>query len=96
MHAQLAPVSRPLYAPERQARIGCHHAIDEDHSGFDVADEAIALALVRNPKTPLAMSMTLLARIADRDVAIVSMDRNIPEALRAAARRRVVFGASRG
>jgi hypothetical protein len=55
---------------------------------------AILLALTRNPKTPVAMSLNLLSRLNDRDAAMLSVDRNIPEPLRIAARRRVVDAAS--
>jgi hypothetical protein len=48
-------------------------------------------ALVRNPKTPLAMSMNFLQRINDRDLRSLSTNRNIPEALRVAARKRVII-----
>lgn len=53
---------------------------------------AVVVALTRNPKTPLGVSMNLLARLTDRDIAAVSVDRNVPETLRSAARRKVVFG----
>lgn len=48
------------------------------------------LALVKNPKTPLGLSMTLMARLADRDLNKLSVDRNVPEPLRIAARKKVV------
>jgi hypothetical protein len=47
----------------------------------------IAHGLVRNPKTPPGISMRLLARLSARDVKAVATDRNVPEALRLAARR---------
>lgn len=49
----------------------------------------IVCALVRNAKTPLALSLKLLPYLNARDVKVVSMDRNIPDPLRTAARRRV-------
>lgn len=52
---------------------------------------AIVHALVRNPKTPLAMSMNFLQRINDRDLRSLSTNRNIPEVLRVAARKKVVI-----
>jgi hypothetical protein len=55
----------------------------------------VLVGLARNPKTPIGTSLNLLSRLNDRDVAAVSMDRNVPEALRQAARRKVVFGGSR-
>lgn len=55
----------------------------------------IVLALTRNPKTPLGLSLNLMARLNDRDLNTLSLDRNVPEPLRTAARRKVVFGQSR-
>jgi len=51
---------------------------------------ATLLALVKNAKTPLALSMNMLARLNESDVKKVSTDRNVPDALRIAARKRVV------
>lgn len=48
----------------------------------------VVAGLVRNPKTPLAVSLTLLQRVNDRDVKMLAIDRNIPEPLRIAARKR--------
>jgi hypothetical protein len=56
---------------------------------------SVILALAQNPKTPIAMSMNILARLSDRDLGMVSVDRNVPDVLRAAARRKVVAGTSR-
>jgi hypothetical protein len=56
---------------------------------------SVILALAKNPKTPIAMSMNILPRLSDRDLAMVSVDRNVPDVLRAAARRKVVAAASR-
>ena len=50
----------------------------------------VTLALARNPKTPPGMSMQLLHRLGERDVKAISMDRNVPETLRLAARKMVV------
>jgi hypothetical protein len=55
----------------------------------------VVLALAKNAKTPLAMSLQLLNRLNDRDVANLSSDRNVPEPLRVAARKRVVSAVSR-
>lgn len=55
----------------------------------------ITVGLTRNPKTPLALSLTLMNRLNDRDLSMLSMDRNVPEPLRVAARRRVVDSTSR-
>ncbi len=49
----------------------------------------IVAGLIRNPKTPLAISMSLLPRLNQRDVKGLVTDRNIPEGLRLAARKLV-------
>jgi hypothetical protein len=49
----------------------------------------IVLGLAKNPKTPVAMSLNLMSRLQDRDIAKLAVDRNIPEPLRVAARKRV-------
>jgi hypothetical protein len=48
------------------------------------------LALVKNAKTPVALSMNMLQRLNGSDVKKLSTDRNVPEALRVAARKVVV------
>jgi hypothetical protein len=56
---------------------------------------SVVIALTKNPKTPVALSMNLIQRLGDRDLNMLSVDRNVPESLRAAARRKVVAGTSR-
>jgi len=55
---------------------------------------AVVVGLARNPKTPVAMSLNLLPRLQDRDVQSLSVDRNVPEPLRIAARKKVVANIS--
>ncbi len=38
----------------------------------------VVVGLTKNPKTPLAMSMNLLSRLNDRDLGMLSVDRNVP------------------
>ena len=52
---------------------------------------AVVLALTKNPKTPIAVSMNLLARLNDKDLRNLSTDRNIPDVLRITARKKVVI-----
>jgi hypothetical protein len=54
----------------------------------------VILGLVKNPKTPLVMSMHMMARLNDRDLTQLSVDRNVPEPLRVAARKKVVANTS--
>ena len=51
---------------------------------------AIVLGAARNPKTPPALSMQLLNRLNEKDVKMLTIDRNVSEALRLAARRMLV------
>jgi hypothetical protein len=51
----------------------------------------VVLALARNPKTPVAMSMNLLNRLNDKDLRQLSTNRNVPEVLRVTARKKVVI-----
>ena len=51
----------------------------------------VVSALARNPKTPLPVSMNLLNRLNDKDLKVLSTNRNVPEVLRTTARRKVVI-----
>jgi len=56
----------------------------------------VVLALVKNSKTPVTLSMNLMQRLNVSDVKKLSTDRNVPEALRVAARKKVVQNQSGG
>jgi hypothetical protein len=60
-----------------------------------VKNYQVVLALAKNPKTPLAMSLNLLPRLNDRDLSMVSIDRNVPDPLRVAARKKVTSGSGK-
>lgn len=49
----------------------------------------VTLALVKNAKTPVALTLNLMQRLTEADVKRLSADRNIPEPVRLAARKRV-------
>jgi hypothetical protein len=51
---------------------------------------SVVLALVKNSKTPVAITLNLMQRLTDSDVKKLANDRNVPEALRLAARKRNV------
>jgi hypothetical protein len=55
---------------------------------------SVILALTKNPKTPLAMSMSLMNRLTSKDLAKLSVDRNVPEALRISSRKKVAMNQS--
>ena len=48
---------------------------------------SIASTLIRNRKTPPAISLRLLSRLSERDVKMIATDRNLPEPVRVASRR---------
>ena len=50
----------------------------------------VVLSLVKNSKTPVALSLNLMQRLTESDVRKISTDRNVPEALRLGARKRMV------
>lgn len=52
-------------------------------------------ALTRNPKTPVGVALTLMPRLIERDLKMLSTDRNVPEPIRLSARRLVVHGNER-
>ena len=54
----------------------------------------VILALTKNPKTPLAMSMNLMNRLTTKDLQKLSVDRNVAEALRISARKKCVSNQS--
>jgi hypothetical protein len=51
----------------------------------------VIVGLVKNAKTPVAVSMNLLARLSERDLRMLSTDRNIPDILRITARKKIVL-----
>jgi hypothetical protein len=52
-----------------------------------VKNYAVAAGLCRNPKTPPVIAMHLIHRLNDRDLKMLSIDRNISEASRSLARK---------
>jgi len=60
-----------------------------------IKNYSIVQALTKNPRTPLAMSLTLIALLHERDVRLVAADRNVPEPLRAIARKMIFVGKTR-
>jgi hypothetical protein len=60
-----------------------------------IKNYGVVVALAKNPKTPIALSLNLMTRLHERDLATLAVDRNVPDPLRVAARRRVVAATSR-
>jgi hypothetical protein len=54
----------------------------------------VLLGLTKNPKTPLVMTLNFMNRLSSRDLQKLAVDRNVPEPLRMAARKRVVANTS--
>ena len=55
----------------------------------------VVAGLVKNPKTPPAISLPLMSRLNERDVKGLMTDRNVPEVLRLAARKVIAVNESR-
>ena len=53
---------------------------------------SVVVALAKNPKTPVGISMNLLSRLNDKDLRMLSSDRNVAEVLRTTARQKLVLG----
>jgi hypothetical protein len=51
----------------------------------------VVVALTKNAKTPLAVSMNLLSRLNEKDLRMLSSDRNVPDTLRLTARKKIVL-----
>jgi hypothetical protein len=56
-----------------------------------VKNYQVVFALTKNPKTPVAVSMNMLSRLTERDLRVLSTDRNIPDVLRLTARKKIVI-----
>jgi hypothetical protein len=52
----------------------------------------VIAALTKNPKTPLAVSLRFIQRLNDRDLKMVSLDRNLQEPLKLAVKKRLQGG----
>ena len=91
-----AVLSSPKVTEQEAATFARMASISDDvlraigHNRAWMKSYAVVVGLARNPKTPVAMSLNLLGRLQDRDVQMISVDRNVPEPLRIAARKRVV------
>ena len=48
-------------------------------------------ALVKNPKTPLAVAINFLSRLSEKDIRAISANRNVADALRITARKKIVL-----
>jgi hypothetical protein len=62
------------------------------HNRAWLKNYSVALSLVKNPKTPVALSMNLMSRLNDKDLRMLSTDRNVPDVLRVTARKKIVIG----
>jgi hypothetical protein len=93
-----AVLSSPKVTEQEAAGFARMASLSEDvlraigHNRAWLKNYGVVLGLTRNPKTPLAISLSLLSRLQDADVAKLSVDRNVPEMLRLSARKRIQSG----
>jgi hypothetical protein len=57
-----------------------------------VKNYGVVSALARNPKTPVAVALNLVQRLSERDLKLISLDRNAQEPLKLAVRKRLMKG----
>jgi len=57
-----------------------------------VKNYGVTSALARNPKTPVAVALNLVKRLNERDLKMISLDRNAQVPLKLAARKRLTEG----
>jgi hypothetical protein len=62
------------------------------HNRAWLKNYSVVLAVVKNPKTPVALSMNLMVRLSEKDLKLLTTDRNVPDALRTQARRKMTSG----
>jgi hypothetical protein len=55
----------------------------------------VVLSLVKNPRTPVAISVNMVSRLNPRDMKAVGVDRNVPEVIRKHAQKFVKAGHTR-
>jgi hypothetical protein len=66
------------------------------HSRAWTKSYSVVLALVKNSKTPVAITLNLMQRLNPGDVKKLATDRNVPEALRLAAKKKYAKNQSGG
>jgi len=93
----LAVLSSPRLTESEVEAIAKMSSVSEEvlrtisHTRGWMKNYAVASALVKNPKTPLALSMNLLSRLNEKDLKILSTNRNVPEVLRTTARKKIII-----
>jgi ABC-type lipopolysaccharide export system ATPase subunit len=51
---------------------------------------AVAHNLVRNPRTPTAIAINLVSRLREKDLKLLTSDRNVTELVRVTARKQIL------
>jgi hypothetical protein len=92
-----AVLSSPKLTESEVERIARMTNVSEDtlriisHTRAWMKNYGIVSALTKNPKTPVALSMNLLSRLNEKDLRMLSTDRNVPDVLRITARKKIVI-----
>jgi hypothetical protein len=91
-----AVMSSPKLTEQEVESIARMASVSEDvlrmiaHNRAWMKSYKVVLGLVKNPKTPVALSMNLLQRVSTKDCSQIAVDRNVPEPLRIAARKKTM------
>lgn len=90
----LAVLSSPKISDSEIEGIAKMTNVSEDilriigHTRAWTKNYAIVAALVKNSKTPVAVSLHMLPRLMEKDVRMLATDRNVPDVVRRAAQAR--------
>ncbi len=82
--SEIASIARMANVSDDVLRTICHNRAW-------LKNYSVALSLTKNPKTPVALSLNLLNRLSEKDLRMLSTDRNVPDALRVSARKKIVI-----
>ena len=91
----MAVLSSPKISESEVEHIAKMTNVSEDilraigHTRAWAKNYAIVSALARNSKTPIGVSLTVLPRLMEKDLKALTTDRNVPDVVRLAARKRL-------
>lgn len=90
---QVAVIKNPRITEQEIERIASSKTVDDEvlrliaESREWLKNYNIKLALVKNPKTPLRTSLKFITHLREKDLKDIMNNKNIPNALKMAARR---------
>jgi len=86
-------LANSAFSEDEVEQVAANRSIDDEVLGFIsrrrewVQRYGVCHALVLNPRTPVGISVRLVARLAVKDLKNLRRDRNVPDPVRSAADR---------